>query len=478
MRTYDVVIVGGGPTGLGAARHAQRHGLDWLLLEATDHVGGLATSVLDPQGFTWDLGAHVEFSHYEEFTRMCDAVLGPDGWYERQRDTRIRLFERWIPFPLQNNLHHLPPRWRWECVRDLVAACDSPARASRTYDDWCLGSFGEAFCNLFMRPYAEKIWGYPASELDRRWVHDRVPVPNLATVLRAICLGEDATAWGPNYRFRYPKTGGMGSLWTALARLLPPERIRLNAAVHAIDSRSRTLTHSDGEAVRYDALVTTAPLPSLYELLDAGREAGRCDRIVHAGSHYVGVGVEAELPDSLRTVSWFYFPESPPPFYRVTVFSNYSPANVPDPARHVSFLAEVTESPRRPVAADRLAHTVIDGLRQSDLIHADTRVVSVWQARTDYGYPTPFIDRDAVIDPLLDRLEAIRIFSRGRFGAWKYEVSNQDHAYMQGVEVIEHIVRGVPEITLRQPHVIHGGGQMPFPYSQWRDAGVSTPLNV
>ena len=44
-------------------------------------------------------------------------------------------------------------------------------------------------------------------------------------------------------------------------------------------------------------------------------------------------------------------------------------------------------------------------------------------------------------------LEERGIYSRGRFGGWKYEVSNMDHSVMQGVEWAERMVQGQPEKT-------------------------------
>jgi hypothetical protein len=55
------------------------------------------------------------------------------------------------------------------------------------------------------------------------------------------------------------------------------------------------------------------------------------------------------------------------------------------------------------------------------------------------------------------------VYSRGRFGAWKYEVSNQDHSLMQGVECVNHLLRGEEELTVRKPETVNrpraGGGQ-------------------
>jgi len=75
------------------------------------------------------------------------------------------------------------------------------------------------------------------------------------------------------------------------------------------------------------------------------------------------------------------------------------------------------------------------------------RVLTRWETVVDYGYPVPCLARDQALQTIQPRLEAQGIFSRGRFGGWKYEVGNMDHSVMQGVEWAERMVQGLPERT-------------------------------
>jgi hypothetical protein len=185
----------------------------------------------------------------------------------------------------------------------------------------------------------------------------------------------------------------------------------------------------------------------------------------------VGIGLEGQTPEALRTKCWMYFPEANCPFYRVTVFSNYSPNNVPDASRHWSLMAEVSESPNKPVNQETLVRDVIEGLRETRLIDANDRIVSTWQYRAKYGYPTPGLHRDQALAEIQPFLEAHDVYSRGRFGAWKYEVSNQDHSFMQGVEVVERLTHGRPEITVADPN--HANSRRhPWPFERWQQADV------
>ena len=175
-----IVIIGGGPAGLGAAYMLHGAGFeDWVLFERSDTVGGLARSFLDDRGFTWDIGGHVSFSHYELFTKVLDQALGPSGWFEHERESWIRVLNTWVPYPFQNNIHRLPPNERADCVAGLIqAALDRRDDEFESFDDFIIRTFGQGVADLFMRPYNYKVWAYSPSKLDAGWIADRVSAPD------------------------------------------------------------------------------------------------------------------------------------------------------------------------------------------------------------------------------------------------------------------------------------------------------------
>lgn len=453
-----VLILGAGPTGLGVAHRLEELGEhDWTIVEAEPGPGGLAASVVDGRGFTWDLGGHVQFSHYETFDDYMDRALGADGWLRHQRESWIWIRGRFVPYPFQYNLHRLPAEERWECVRGLLHVARSPSPRVDTFADWVLATFGAGVARVFLRPYNLKVWAHPLETLSAHWVGDRVAVPPLEKVLEGVCLGRDQVSWGPNSTFRFPRRGGTGAIWAALAALLPADRQRYSTRVTAVDARARRVSCESGESLGYEHLVSTIPLDTLVVLLRAGGLSEWAPHLLYSTTHVVGVGMEGTPPEHLRTKCWMYFPEADCPFYRVTVFSNYSPENTPRPGRTWSLMAEVSESRHKPVARRSLADDVLAGFRATGLIRDREVVLSVWSRSLPRGYPVPSLDRDRALRALLPALEREQIYSRGRFGAWKYEVSNQDHSFMQGWECATRLLTGEAgcEVTLNCPEDVN-----------------------
>lgn len=441
-----VVILGAGPTGLGAAwRLHERGHTNWSLYEAAPEAGGLASSVLDPQGFTWDLGGHVLFSHYPYFDDVMVRALG-DAWVEHLREAWVWMRDRWIPYPFQNNLWRLPEAERDACLKGLEALQGSAAESRpSTFREWLLASFGSGICDSFLLPYNKKVWAYDPSRLDVGWMGERVATVDLQRVRRNIDLQKDDVSWGPNSTFRFPLNGGTGAIWRAIAKTLPADRLHFDSPIVRIDAGGRRLENATGQSIDYDILISTMPLDVLIRAIAGGPQlAHYAPRFVYSSTHIVGIGVKGAPPQDLATKCWIYFPEPAVPFYRATVFSNYSPTNAP--SGHWSLMGEVSESSDKPVNAASIVNDVIEGFRECGFIDP-AKVVSAWHRRLDHGYPTPWLGRDQVLDAIDPQLRAAGIFSRGRFGAWKYEVSNQDHSFMQGVEAVDHALTGVPEHT-------------------------------
>ena len=446
MEHFPLIIIGAGPTGLGAAWHWQELSSDkCLVLEASDRAGGLASSFTDEAGFTWDLGSQLHYSHYQYFDDVLASVLDDSHWNHHQRSTFVWFGDRFVPYPFQLNLHHLPPEQRWECLLGLLERPPGPPLKT-DFGSWCRSVFGEAITELFMRPYNEKLWACPLEVMTANWIAERVAVPELRDVLRNLCLSSDQTSWGPNAMFRYPRQGGAGSVWKAVASRLPAETIRYHSKVSSIDYQTKTVT-CNGERIQYDALLSAVPLPILRGLMYCPEALDSLSRLRHTRTHIVGIGLHGQPPSALSEHCWSYFPQPEIPFYRLTVLSNLSGTVVPTPGNSWSLMAEVSELHEKDLTADGVVSSVIGAIESLGLANRSD-ILSVWHRRLPFGYPVPSLGRDAILDETNAWLESVDIFSRGRFGAWKYEVSNQDHSFMQGVEFVDRLIHGRKESTL------------------------------
>ncbi|GBF94912.1 hypothetical protein Rsub_08155 [Raphidocelis subcapitata] len=611
MEKVSILVLGAGPTGLGAATRLQQHGHeDWLLLDQAPGPGGLSCTDVTPEGFYFDMGGHVTFSHWKYFDDLLDTALGTgeEAWNVHQRVSYVRLKGRWVAYPFQNNIAALDKDDQVACLSGLVEARLADAAAKEppaTFDEWIMRCMGRGIADLFMRPYNFKVWAVPTTLMQCGWLGERVATVDLPRAIANVVHGREDAGWGPNAVFRFPKRGGTGAVWRAVAALLPDERQRYNARVVSIDADARVARLAGGRAVRYGKLLTTLPLDATLTWLGRGEWA---EGLRRSSSHIIGVGLRGACPHGSKC--WLYFPEPDCPFYRATVFSNYAAANCPPPGARLrtlclgdgrppgaavaaapapaparrrgggrrqgaaavessaggaeeavapaaeeaaaeeggrsslspeaeasaaeadaaaaaadaepetfeaaagsgaaasaaagsaaagpeadtaaagsaaagrgeaeeeaaggagpeggpywSLMFEVSESDLKPVAQDpvplaggtwpRVVADTLAGAVAAGLVSADAEVVSIYHRRLEHGYPTPSLGRDAALQRALPWLKERGIWSRGRFGSYKYEVGNQDHSLMLGVEAVDNMLFGTPELTLHHPSIVN-----------------------
>lgn len=460
MQHTKYLIIGSGPTGLGAAYRLKELGItDFQVIERENYIGGLATSFVDDNGFTWDVGGHVQFSHYRYFDRVMEEALGPDGWLNHERESWVWMKQRFIPYPFQNNIRHLPKEDMWNCLDGIIENYKNPLNGKpQNFEEWIHATFGKGLADVFMIPYNFKVWAFPASEMSYSWIGERVAVTDLQRVTKNILFEQDDVSWGPNNTFQFPKSGGTGAIWKAVGeKLVGVDKFKLNTAVNSIRPKEKLAVLSNGEEIRYEYLLSTMPIDKLIHCVDGAPSElkEKAGELKHSSTNVVGIGLKGQPKPDLATKCWMYFPENNSPYYRVTVFSNYSPNNVPKPGEQWSLMAEISESAAKPVDRQQLIEQTIDALIEDQMIGSRDEVVSTFHMPFEYGYPTPSLERDDVLKELHPYLEARHLYSRGRFGAWKYEVSNQDHSMMQGVEWVNKMVLDVPETTLNFPGTVN-----------------------
>jgi phytoene dehydrogenase-like protein len=320
MAAPEVVIVGAGLAGLGCALRLRQVGVPYLIVEASDGVGGrVRTDIVD--GFHLDRGFQILLTAYPEAERTLD--YGP---------LDLRRFKHAALVRVGGRFHRVadPRREPWAAVKSLVGPVGtsrdklrmfplvSKVTAGKVEDQFRRpegltldflrwgGRFSETMIDRFFRPFFGGIF------LER----DLVTSSRLFRfVLRMFVEGEAAVP-----------AAGMGAIPEQLAARLPAEALRLNAPVVAVEPGKVVL--KGGEEVSARAIVVATDGPTAARLLPTD--------VRNPGSRAVTCVYFAADESPVKEPILLLNADEPGPVNNLAVMSDVAPTYAPPGAALVS----------------------------------------------------------------------------------------------------------------------------------------------
>lgn len=428
-----IAILGAGISGATIGRLLAQDGHTVVVLEKSDRAGGLCKSkVVD--GFTFDqAGGHIMFSKDQKVLDwMIERAGGSDAVVKTNRNTKIRWHDRWVPYPFENGVGHLPKEAILDCVDGYIEAHvhrRTGAPCPKNFKDWITWRMGDGFARHFMMPYNEKIWSCDLAQMSSSWVAGRVPEAPVRDILRS-AVGLSSDGYTHQSVFWFPRKGGFEAMVSGVVSGGGFE-LRLQTPVEQV---RRVGNHYEVNGEDFDLVVNTVPLPSVERCIEEIPAEIRRDIQNLQPISLVNVLIGVQLDEPLPDLSWVYlpFPEQGPA-NRVTYFSNYAPDNAPP--GHGSFMAEVTHRGElRPT--NEWVDDLVRSLGKTGILRPE-QVVTTHFADTKFAY----IDQDLEFNERVGRVrrwfDASGYITFGRFG--RYEYHNSDQCIARAMEVYSHI---------------------------------------
>ena len=411
----NIVILGTGMAGFGAAHRLHGEGITPVMYDKNSYYGGHTTSVHYDEGFVFDIGPHISFTKDPRIQEiLADSV---DHKYETLQISLNNYWRgHWPRHPVQTHLHGLPEDVVVKVIADFVEERQGPERPINNYADWLLASFGRTLAELFPMQYTKKYHLTTADNMTTDWLGPRIYRPSLEEVLRG-ALSPSSGHVHYITHFRYPTQGGFVSY---LKKFVPLGNLRLNHKLVSIDPRARLLSFANGHRASYDTLVSSVPLPDLIPMIQ-GAPADVLDaagRLACSTCVLVNVGVDrADLSNAHMT----YFYDDDICFTRLCFPHMLSRNNAPEGTGNVQ--AEVYFSKKyRPLkeAPEAWIEPVINDLRRCGILRDSDKILMRAARLLPYANIIFDLDRTAALKTIHGYLDDLGIAYCGRYGDWGY----------------------------------------------------------
>lgn len=435
MPIPNIVVLGSGMAGFGAAYRLHQEGIAPVMYDKNSYYGGHTTSFRYESGFLFDVGPHISFT---KDTRIQDLLA--DSVDQRYETIQINLNNYWRGYwplhPVQLHLHGLPEDLIIKVISDFVEERAAPERPVKNYADWLYQSFGRTFAENFPMQYTRKYHLTSADNMSTDWLGPRIYRPSLEEVLRGAL---SAAAPHVHYitHFRYPSDGGF---MRYLNKFVPLGNLKLDHEVVSIDSRTRTLAFSNGLTTQYDSLVSSLPLPDLIRMIRGVPQdvLEASERLACSTCVLVNIGVARE---DISQAHMTYFYDEDICFTRLGFPHMLSARNAPPGTGSIQ--AEVYFSKKyKPFSGspEDWIDPVVKDLQRCGLLREGDQILSRKAMLLPYANVIFDLERAEALKTVHGYLDDLEIAYCGRYGDWGYMWT--DESFKSGELAAERALSG------------------------------------
>jgi protoporphyrinogen oxidase len=439
---HDLIVIGGGPSGLAAAHEAVAHGANVTVIERFDRVGGLART-LDFNGSRFDIGPHRFFTKNAEVNNLFLDVLGDDA-IRVPRLTRILHGTRYFDYPLTpvNAMLGIGPLQGAAIVASYGAARARATIAPRpiaTFEDWVVDRFGRRLFELFFKAYTEKVWGVTCDRIGADWAAQRIRGLSLtAAVVNALQRRKGDAVKTLVSEFKFPRLGA-GQVYEKMAAHISAKGSRVITGATATrlrhdSKRVRAVVVDIGggrsDEIQADTVLTSASLTDTAKMMDAPADVIAAAASLRYREH---IGVHMRVEGELFPDNWIYVHSHDVDVARIANYRNFSiemagaPNISPITAEYFSSPGDAFDCMTDAQMIDR----AVDELARIGVI-TRARFIDAFVTRSREAYPVMEIGYDTHVQTIKDWLSRFdNLLPIGRAGMFKY--NNQDHAMATGL---------------------------------------------
>jgi protoporphyrinogen oxidase len=478
-----VVVLGGGPAGLTAGYLLAKAGKAVVVLEAEDQVGGIAKTVVDAEGYRFDLGGHRFFTKVQEVDDLWHEVMGEE-FLKRPRQSRIYWNGKFLEYPLEGMdvIKKLGPVELIRSGLSYLRALTKRKGNEDSLEEWVSNRFGWRLYTLFFKTYTEKVWGVPCSELRAEWAAQRIKGLSFWSAAKAAFLGNRGNIKSLISEFNYPRFGP-GQMWDFMTQRIREQggEVLLNTPVTAIhlgedgqvaEIVAGGVTYTPSAVISSLALRDTVKLarPDRTEAVDQAAKDLR-----YRDFMTIALVVEGEdlFPDN-----WIYIHDPGVEVGRIQNFRSWSPWMVPNAhtasvgLEYFCFQGDAMWE----MDDDKLVELAKRELGQLKL-GDPAKVKRGTVVRVPMAYPMYDRDYAAHVETIRQWLSGIHNLQQvGRNGLHRY--NNSDHSMLTAMRAVDNLLLGTDHDlwAVNAESVYHETDEAadPNPYPYRDDAPPST----